>query len=154
MRKGFGLIQALIVIVLISTILVIAMKYAQITTRQTVDLYTKERAELFMDEAIELTLLAISGYDRNATRDCLRQVNFISEDRRFDANVTIRQYYLFNGLDNDVNLTTCFNDGMIQAVQTEDSHGMVLLEATVETNSTNPRNKTQMRIHRKTLQHP
>jgi hypothetical protein len=154
MRKGFGLIQALIVIVLISTILVIAMKYAQITTRQTIDLYARERAELFMDEAIELTLLAISGYDRNATKDCLRQVNFISEDRRFDANVTIRRYYLFNGLDNDVNLTNCFNAGMIQAVQTEDSHGMVLLEATVETNSTNPRNKTQIRIHRRTLQHP
>jgi len=151
MRKGFGLIQALIVIVLISTILVIAMRYAQITTRQTIDLYARERAELFMDEAIELTLLAISGYDRKATKDCLRQVNFISEDRRFDANVTIRQYYLFNGLDNGIDLVNC---GIVRSIQTEDSHGMVLLEATVETNSTNPRNKTQIRIHRRTLQHP
>lgn len=152
MRKGFGLIQALIVIILISTILMIAMKYAQITTKQTMDLYAKERAELFMDEAVEMTLLAISGYDRNTTKNnCLKQVNFISEDNRFDANVTIEKYYLYDGLDNGIDLVNC---GRIQSIQTEDSHGMVLLDVVVSSRDV-PRNKDiSIRLNRKTLQHP
>lgn len=152
MRKAFGLIQALIVIVLVSGLLVIAMKYAQITTKQTADLYVKERGELFMDEAVEMTLLAISGYDRNVSKDCLKQLKFISEDGRFDANVTISKYYLYKGLDNGIDLTNC---DRIQTIQTEDSHGMVELQIAVETNATNPKNQDKnIRLTRRTLQRP
>ncbi|MBE0492002.1 MAG: hypothetical protein IBX44_07105 [Sulfurospirillum sp.] len=153
MRQAFGLIQALIVIVLVSGLLIIAMKYAQITTKQTADLYLKERAQLFMDEAVEMTLLAISGYDRSTQNDCLKNINFISEDKRFDANVSIKKYYLFEG--NDNNRTTLSNCDRVQAIVTEDSHGMVDLEIVVKTNATHPKNQDKkIRIIRRTLQRP
>lgn len=154
MRKAFGLIQALIVIVLVSGLLVIAMKYAQITTKQTADLYVKERGELFMDEAVEMTLLAISGYDRNANSDCLKTLKFISEDARFIADINITKYYLFNGNDNNNSWYTACSDRNV-SISTEDSHGMVELQIIVETNATNPKNQDKnIRLTRRTLQRP
>lgn len=154
MRQAFGLIQALIVIVLVSGLLVIAMKYAQVTTKQTVDLYIKERAQLFMDEAVEITLLAMSGYARgNGTNECLKEVNIVSSDGRFIADVNITKYFVYRGNDNNGSAFNCPN--RVQAIQTEDSHGMVALEVVVETNATHPKNQGKsIRLTRRTLQRP
>lgn len=147
MRKGFGLLQALLVIVLISGIMVIAMKYATVSIKQTKDLYARESAELFMNSAVELSLLAIQGYDRNGT-DCLKEVNITSSDKRFQADVNISKYFLYK----DYNLSNC---NRVQKVETEDSHGMVMLEVRVETNSTHPKNKdSNITLYRRTLQRP
>jgi len=149
MRHGFGLIQALIVIVLISGIMVIAMKYAQVTVKQTGDLYVRESAELFMDSAVELTLLAISGYERNTTSKCLHEVNITSPDKRYKADVNITQYFLLAG-SSDIG----YCDRNV-SIQTEESHGMAMLEVTVETNATHPKNQgKQIRLTRRTLQRP
>ena len=150
MRKAFGLIQALIVIVMISGIMTIAMKYATISAKQTSDAYAKESAELFVDSAVELTLLAISGYDRNASNHCLKDVNITSADGRYLADVNITTYYLLTGS------TDCVNCGTLcTPIQTEESHGMVMLEVVVETNATHPKNSAQpIRLIRRTLQRP
>ena len=146
MRRGFGILQALLVIVLVSGIVMIAMKYATISVKHTKDLYIKESAELFMDSAIELTLLAISGYDRNVSNDCLEEVNITSSDGRFRADINISKYFLYENPHNcDRNKT----------IQTEDSHGMVMLEVRVESNSSHPKNKdTNIALYRRTLQRP
>ena len=147
MRKAFGLIQALIVIVLISGIMVIAMKYAQISVKQTGDSYVRESAELFMDSAIESTLLAISGYNR--ATGCLHEVNITSSDNRFFADVNITQYFLYEGKDG-----TNMCDRNV-SIQTEESHGMVMLEIRVQTNTANPKNEGKsIRLTRRTLQRP
>ncbi|HIP19953.1 MAG TPA: hypothetical protein EYG70_02375 [Sulfurimonas sp.] len=144
MRKGFGILQALLVIVMISGIMMIAMKYATISVKHTKDLYIKESAELFMDSAVELTLLAISGYDRSS--DCLKEVNITSSDQRFNAYINISKYYLH--VDENCGSRT-------QYIQTEDSHGMVMLEVTVESNTTHPKNgNTIVKLTRRTLQRP
>jgi len=149
MRTGFGLIQALIVIVLISGIMVIAMKYAQVTVKQTSDLYVRESAELFMDSAVELTLLAISGYERNSTSKCLHEVNITSPDRRFKADVNITTYYLLQDSE-DYN-----NSDRRTAIQTEESHGMVMLEVVMEADTAHPKNQGKyIRLTRRTLQRP
>lgn len=154
MRHGFGLVQALIIIVLISGIMAIAMKYATISVKQTSDAYAKESVELFMDSAIELTLLAISGYDRNnGTNPCLQEVNITSADRRYIADVNITTYFVYQGKDNNGSVFNCPN--RVQLIQTEESHGMILLEAKVETNATNPKNQGKhIRLTRRTLQRP
>jgi hypothetical protein len=154
MRQGFGLIQALIVIVLISGIMVIAMKYAQVTLKQTGDLYARESAELFMDSAVELTLLAISGYDRNnGANPCLHEVNITSADRRYTANVNITGYFVYQGRDNNGSVFNCPN--RVYAIQTEESHGMVMLEIVIETNVSHPKNGGKhIRLTRRTLQRP
>ncbi len=151
MKKGFGLIQTLIIILLVSGLMVMALKYASLTAKQTADSYMRERAELFMKSAIELTLLAISGYDRKSNGNCLQEVNVTSPDQRFLADINITKYYLLEGSDD---CTYCGN--RCQPIQTEDSHGMVMLEVKVESNDTNPRNRGREKIKllRRTLQRP
>ncbi len=150
MRKGFGILQALLVIVLVSGILVIAMKYATVSVKQTADIYVKESAELFMDSAIEMSLLAISGYDRNATNSCLKEVEIISQDKRFVADVNITKYYLFAGS------SDCGYCGTLcEPIKSDDSHGMVMLEVEVRADPTHPKNRGKnIRLTRRTLQRP
>ena len=150
MRRGFGLIQALIVIVLISGLMMMVLKYAKYSIKQTKDLYIRESAELFMNSAVELSLLAIQGYKRNSTNHCLSDVNITSSDQRFSADVNITKYYLLQGSQD------CgYCGSLCQPMQTEDSHGMVMLEITVETNSSNPKNHgTNIILRRRTLQRP
>ncbi|MDD4506048.1 MAG: hypothetical protein PHE60_06740 [Sulfurospirillaceae bacterium] len=148
MRKAFGLVQALIVIVLISGIMAIAMKYAMISVKQTGDLYARESAELFMDSAVELTLLAISGKDR--TTGWLRDMNITSQDQRYSADINIVGYYLLN-------TSVEYNaiNPLHIPIQNEESHGMVMLEVVVETNASHPKNQEKhIRLTRKTLQRP
>ena len=148
MRKGFGLLQALLVIVMISGIMVIAMKYATVSIKQTKDLYIRESAELFLNSAIELSLLAIQGHDIS-TNGCLHEVNITSSDKRFSADVNISTYFLYQGKDGN---NSCDRN---TSIQTEDSHGMVMLEVSVETNTTHPKNGSKViKLTRRTLQRP
>lgn len=153
MRKGFGLVQALIVIVMISGIMTIAMKYATISIKQTSDAYAKESAELFMDSAVELALLAISGQNRTVN-GCLKDVNITSADLRYHADINITKYFVYQGQDNNGSIFNCSAD-RVQSIQTEESHGMVMLEVVVETNATHPKNNDKkLRLLRRTLQRP
>lgn len=150
MRRGFGLLQALLVIVLVSGILVIAMKYASVSVKQTSDVYVKEASELFMDSAVELGLLAISGYDRVGNNNCLKDVHVNSSDSRFVADINITKYYLLEG---SSDCTLC--GSLCEPIQSDDSHGMVMMEVVVETNATHPRNQgKEIRLIRRTLQRP
>ncbi len=138
------------VVVLVSGILVIAMKYATVNVKQTKDIYLKESAELFMNSAVELGLLAISGYDRNTTNSCLNEVNITSPDRRFLADINITKYYLLAGS------TDCARCGTLcEPIDTKESQGMVMMRIVVETNSTHPKNRgKKIKLTRRTLQRP
>jgi len=150
MRKGFGLLQVLLVIILVSTILIIAMKYALVSAKQTSDIYSKQSAELFLNSAVEMTLLAISGYKRDATNGCLSEVNITSPDKRFIADVNITKYYLLSG-----SADCGYCGALCEPIKTDDSQGMVMLEVVVETNSTHPKNRGKnIRLTRRTLQRP
>jgi hypothetical protein len=150
MRKGFGILQALLVIVMVSGILVVAMKYATVSVKQTADIYVRESAELFMNSVVEMSLLAISGYDRNSTNSCLKEVSIISSNKRFTADINITKYYL---LENSIDCTYC--GSLCEPIQSDDSHGMVMLEVVVETNTTHPKNgKKEIILTRRTLQKP
>ncbi len=151
MRKGFSLIFALFVIVLVAGIISLSLRYAKSSIIKTTTLYEKESAELFLNSAVELSLLAISAYERNSTNGCLRDINITSKDQRFIASVQIKWYYLLNG-SNDA--TYCSNDGLTHIITTSDSHGMAMLEVEVEANTTHPKNSMPLRIIRRTLQRP
>ncbi|MDX1810174.1 MAG: type II secretion system protein [Sulfurospirillaceae bacterium] len=149
-RSGFGLIQTLLIIILVSGLLVVAMKYAKITIKQTGDIYAKESAELFMKSALETSLLAISGYQRNATNGCLKEINVTSADDRFFADINISKYYLLNG-SQDCN----YCGSLCKPISTEESSGMVMLKVHVMTNPKNPKNKNKnISLYMRTLQKP
>ncbi len=140
MRRGFGLIQVIFFMVLLSTILTITMRYASISARETADLFERAQAELFLQSATELALLGISGHDRSA--GCLHTVHIVSEDRRFIADINLTDYFLLSGETCDRKTT----------ITTEASNGMVLMDIVVESNATHPKNSRPVRIVRRTLQ--
>jgi len=133
------MIQVILFMVILSTILTITMKYASITTKQTEDLYLKESAELFMQSAIEIALLGIS-----ADTTCLNELQIISSDKRFIADINITNYYLFTSMG-------CDHEKLIK---TEELNGMVMMDVVVRSDDTNPKNTRPIRITRRTMQRP
>jgi len=140
MRRGVGIWQAIMIILIVSGIMMIALKYSSISAKHTADTYVREQAELFLNSAVEIAMLQISGYDRSGG-DCLENVHIESPGAHFVADVTMEKYYLFSG--------TCSNV-TTEVVTTEESHGYVMMNVVVtSTKSLNP-----VRIERRTLQHP
>jgi type II secretory pathway pseudopilin PulG len=144
MRRGFGLIQVIFFMVILSTILTITMRYAKSSSKETVDLYVREQAELFAQSAMELALLGIQDHNRSV--GCLHEVRVISEDKRFVADINITDYFLYSG---DTNPCDRKN-----SIDTEESNGMILMEMVVETNSSHPKNSTPIRITKRMIQKP
>ena len=140
MRRGFGLIQVIFFMVILSTILTITMRYASISAKQTGDLFVKEQAELFMQSAIELTILGLQDHDKNS--GCMHHIKIISHDKRFVADVNLSNYFLLNS-------ETCDRKSPID---TEESNGMITIDIVVETNATHPKNSQSLRLVRRTLQ--
>ncbi len=127
MRRGFGMIQIIFFMVILSGILAISMKYASITVKQTEDLYIKEQAELFMQSSIELALLGISSSSSQ-----IDKVKVISDDKRFIADINITKYYKYG--------------------ENGDSNDTIDMYIVVETNSSHPKNSRELKLTRRSLQ--
>ncbi len=149
MSAGFGLMQALMVLLIVGGLMVVAMRYARLGTVHTADSYTRERAELFLQSAQEIALLQIEGYDRAAHGGCLHTVRVTSRDGLFTADVNVTAYFLLRG---SADLALCSERGV--PVTTEESHGMVMLETVVATVPGHPRAIHPVRLVRRSLQRP
>lgn len=146
-RGGFGLWQAIALILIVGGIMSVAMRYAKIGATHTVDSYTKEQAELFMRSAMEIALLQISGHDRSG--GCLDRVRLLSKDGKFIADINITRYYL---LKNSTDLALCGPLGY--PIESEESHGMVMMEVVVTTNPANPKVMHPVRVTKRSIQRP
>lgn len=148
MRRAFGLPQVLLIILFIGGIVTITMRYASLGAQHYTDSYTREQAELFLQSATEATLLEISGHDRGVGgTDCLSQINIISPDSKFQANITINKYYLSDG-------TSCNTPGLSESIQTIESNGIIDMTIIVTSNNTNTKILHPIRLERRSLQHP
>ena len=149
-KRGFGILQALIFLVLVSFLMMISLKTASVGVKHVSDSYLKERAELFMYSAIENSVLAIEGYERNSSSKCLESIKFYDKNNstaRFIATTKILRYYCYD-------MSDCPCDNAVK-IDTEDSHGTVLMSTVVETNPNNPKNNgKKIKITRVTLQRP
>ncbi|BBG64913.1 hypothetical protein NNO_0211 [Hydrogenimonas sp.] len=146
-RGAFGLWQAIAVILVLGVIMTVTMRYAKIGALHTADSYTKEQAELFLRSAVEMALLQISAHDRSG--GCLGSVKVVSRDGRFIADINITRYYL---LENSADLALCGTLGY--PIQSEESHGMVMIEAVVRSDPSNAKIVHPVRILRRSLQRP
>ena len=150
MRKGIGLISALMILLLMATLIVAILKISFISVKHVSDSYMRERAELFMQSAIENAILAIEGYERNISSKCLKHITFRDESKRFRADVDILRYYFYKNSDE-----AGYNCDNAVLIDTDKSHGNVLLKVVVESNISNPRNSGKhIRIQKITLQRP
>jgi len=147
LKKGFGLITALIILILVAGVLGVVLRLANFNIKHKSDSYLGERARIFMQSSIENTLMAIEGYNRIAHNNCLKKLHFVDEDGRFEANVTVLRYYCYD-------LKDCPNCSIAKKIDTDQSHGNVVLKVVVESNRSNPRNSGYIRLERITLQRP
>ena len=146
MKRAFGVISALIIMLLIATLMVVVIKFAFISVKHTSDSYLTQRAQLFMQSSMENAILAIEGYDRKSN-GCLRNIRFIDENGMFEANIAVLRYYCFD--ENDCNCS-----GLTKSIQTPQSHGYVLMRIVVESNTSNPKIDKNIRLEKVTLQRP
>jgi hypothetical protein len=143
MRRAFGIIQAIMMILLVSGMMVVVMKYASISAKHTADSYIKEQAELYLNSSIEKVLLSISAFDRSSG-ECYKAFSESKTKRgvTYRVDIDVTRYYLVN--------ETCSNVAY-ETIETEETHGMVMLEAEV---TVNVDSKERVRILRRTLQRP
>jgi len=145
LKRGIGLIWAIIILILIATLMAAVTKVAFFSVKHTSDTYMIQRAQLFMQSSIENSLLAIEGFDRSSG-NCLKNINFVDEDGRFESNITILRYYIYNSCPSNCNICV--------PIQTDFSNGYVLMDVNVSSLDTNKNNHKKILLHQVTLQRP
>ena len=146
MKKGFGLWQAIMIILIISGLMVVVLKYSRIAAKHTADTYVREQLELYLNSVVEMTLLTISLQDKTTCVSNYVPPVVSKNGVVYSGNVDIKSYYLFNGISE---FGSCA--ATIESIQTQETHGMVLME--IEAVATQDGNITS-RILRRTLQRP
>ena len=150
MRKGIAMIMAIAVIIILATIMALTLSLTAETSKRTTDIYLHEQAQLLAKGATEYAILAISGYDRTVTPDCLASVNGVypnngANTKIFDINTSIQ----YIGI--DCNGAAGGATDFIDTIDTPQSRGAVILDTVVtcvdETSCSEP-----IRYHRRTLQ--
>ncbi len=145
MRRGFGLITAIIILMAVASLMALTISLSSSTVKNTTDIYLKEQAELLARSATEYALLAISGHDNSI--NCVQNINItyptVPPNHTHEANLTI--YYIGNAIPGCANV-------LDNAIATNDSNLTVLIDTTV---TVNPSITTEpIRVHRRTLQKP
>ncbi len=139
MKKGIGLIWALIILLLVSFMLVFIAKVAFISQKHIGMSYGVQKGELVMQSCIENAILAIEGYDRQKNNNCLEDINF-AYGKDFNCSVKILRYYCYKNAN-----CPCSNK---KPIQTPFSNGYVLMKVTVTSN------KYHIKLSKTTLQRP
>lgn len=147
MRKAIGIWQAMMMILIVSGMMIVVLKYAAIGSKHIADSYVREQAELYLNSVVEQTLLAISARDRAAS-GCLEHFSDSLTKRGvvYSASVEITKYYLLAG-----SADAGYCGGLSVPIQSEETHGMAMLQ--VEVNASVD-GVPSVRILRRTLQRP
>lgn len=146
MKRGFGLWQAIMIILIISGLMVVVLKYSRIAAKHTADTYVREQLELYLNSVVEMTLLRISLQDKTTCVSNYIPPIVSKNGVVYSGNVDVKSYYLLNGISE---FGSCA--ATIENIQTQETHGMVLME--IEAVATQDGNITS-RILRRTLQRP
>ena len=147
MKKGFGIITALLILVLVSFLLMLVLKISSIGAKHASDTYIKEQAELFMHTTIENAIMAIEGYERNDSSKCLKHIYFKSSDSRFESNTTVLRYYCYD-------MDKCPNCDIAQEIKTDKSQGNLVLYTVVKTTDSLRNGSKKIKITKVTIQKP
>lgn len=147
MKKGFGIITALLILLLVSFLLMLVLKTSSIGLKHSSDTYIKEQAELFMLTTIENAIMSIEGYERNDSSKCLKHIYFKSSDNRFESNTTVLRYYCY---DTD----KCPNCDIAKKINTDKSQGNIVLYTVVQTTNSLRNGGKKIKITKVTIQKP
>ena len=145
-RSGVGLVQAIMIILLVSGMMMIVLKYASISTKHTIDTYVYQQSELYLSSVVEQTLLAISAQDRSVKCLSSLDTSFTKRATEYKAHIDITKYYLLSGTQDAIDCGI-----LTELIGSEETHGMVMLE--VEVTATVD-GEEKVRLLRRTLQRP
>lgn len=148
-RRGFAMIMAIMLLIIISTIMAVSISMSTTTTARTTNEYLHEQAMLLTSSATEYAVLAISGHDHIGRNNCINEINAVYPDANnpmFDINITMK-YIGFGGI--GVNADDCAD--YVGTIATPETNGTVLMDVTVTSNAA--LNLTEpIRYERRTLQ--
>jgi len=144
LKRGFSLFYMLAIIIILNSLLLMGLKYAKFSKRVSVNDIFLQKARLFLQNSIELSLLAISGYDRSKKLNCLQKIKIISKDKNFIADIKIKRYFISKNFKN-----FCQNAKMIES---DESNAMVLMQITVTNNPKSKKIKENIKLVKQTLQ--
>jgi len=156
MRRGFGLITAIIILVVVSTLMTMMMSLSSTSVKQTTDVYFKEQAELLARSAVEFGLLAISGHDNNTS--CVEHVDITYPNATHpthEANLTM--YYLLEGskyAHPPYGPPVCDGHILDGNIITKESHLTTMIDVTVTVRQDTTGISEPIVIHRRTIQKP
>jgi type II secretory pathway component PulK len=136
MRKGFGIITAIIIMMTIATLMSLMMGLSSSTIKQTSDIYLKEQAQLLLKSGVEFALLAMSGHDNNS--DCIESVDLTYNN--FKVNIDI--WYM------GASIPLSCKKILVNNLKTKDSNYTAIVDIIVENSiATEP-----IRLHRRIIQ--
>lgn len=148
MRKGFGLITAIIILVVVSTLMTLMISLSATSVKQTSDLYFKEQAELFARSALEYGLLAISGHENNVS--CIENIN-LTYANTYEANLSL--YYIYDKT--MAPLPTCSTAHILATnIDTNKSNLTTMIDLKVTVNQAVTGITEPIVIQRRTIQKP
>ena len=123
-KRGFAIIMAMSVIVIIGTVMALSLALTNKTTKQTADLYVYEQAVLLSKSAAEYALLRIS----QATPCSISNLSFSPPSPLDYYDITVDMRYVYDSA------AICTNGGATSyfVISTPESNGSVLMDITVE----------------------
>lgn len=147
MRRGFSIIFAIIILVLVAFISILALSLSSQSVETTSNTFLREQAKLLAISSTEYALLALSGH--NHSLNCLSNVNIDTSDfggvvGQFDINMSI--IYIV-----DTAPITCGNkfEGLVY----KDSNLTVIIDTIVQSKDDSPI-YPPIREHRRMIQKP
>ena len=146
MKKAFGIMTALFILILVSFLLMLVLKASSVGVKHVSDTYLKEQAELFMHTSIENAIMAVEGYKRDSSNKCLKHIYFTSSDGRFESNISVLRYYCSDDSCNDC-------DNLVK-IDTDKSNGNIVLYTVVSTTDSPRNGDKKLRFSKVTIQKP
>ncbi len=150
MRKGFGLLTAIIILVTVSFLMLAMTKLTTSSVKTTSDVYLKAQAELLLKSATEYALLAISGHENN--QSCVQNINIAYPNKvrpTHEMNMTL--YYIYAGLAP----AGCPNNRILaQNIDTNESNLTVVIDTIVSVDKNNTGITEDIVLTRRTIQKP
>jgi len=155
-RRGFGLITAIVLLVLIATVGTMILSIATTSSKKATDDYQRIQAEMLARSATEFAVMRVQGFDRNNGGKCLENLDINASP--FDVNVTINYLLKGNKPANCAN-TNIFASADVNTPEVADSDlsGTVILDVVVTEQMPSDQstwNKEPIRIHKRTIQKP
>jgi len=144
-RKGFAMILAIALIVLISTIMVVSLNMSAQSSQRSINDYIHEQEYFVAKSATEMALLRVSEQDR-ATSGCLEgfTMTYPQTNPIFDVSVSIK-YIGLNCSNSSANISGA------SSIDTAESRGTMMVDVRVTPNASIHLGQ-ELAYHKRTIQ--